>query len=150
MSALLPVYEPFANATLSVDLAVAPLETESATGWINDPRTGNLIPNPEPEGATPSPVEKQTYKAHLHLVRRPQLNRAAGVDSTTLYLEGMLLDPWSFDELIQPNQIFDAVFNGLTGKYELLPEQSMMPEFKQILGTRLSGIFRMSGAGQTP
>lgn len=150
MSALLAAYEPFANATLSVDLAVAPLETGSVTGWIIDPSTGNLVPNSQPEGNVPSPVTRQVYKAHLHLVRRPQLNRAAGIDSTTFYLEGMLLDPWQFDQLVQPNQVFDAVFNGLNGKYELLPEQSMLPEFKPTLGTRLSGIFRMAGAGQTP
>lgn len=149
MSAQLGAYEPFANATLSVDVAVAPLQGTTATGWITDPTTGNLIPNPEPEGTTPSPISRRVYKAHLHLARTPQLTREAGVDSTTLYLEGMLLDPWQFDELIQPNQVFNAVFNGLRGKYELHPQQSTMPEFKSVLGTRLSGIFRMAGAGQT-
>lgn len=148
MSAILGAFEPFANATLTVDLAVAPLENTEASGWITDPQTGNLIPNPESDETVGSPVYTRTYKAHLHLSRLPQLNRAAGVNSNTFYLEGMLLDPWQFDSLVQPNQIFDAVYNGLIGKYELLPEQSMMPEFKSILGTRLRGIFRMSGAGQ--
>lgn len=148
MSAVLGPFEPFANATLTVDLAAAPLEDTEVTGWITDPDTGNLVPNPESDGDVDSPVFRKVYKAHLHLSRLPQLNRAAGVNSNTFYLEGMLLDPWQFDPLIQPNQIFDAVYNGLNGKYELLPEQSMLPEFKSILGTRLRGIFRMSGAGQ--
>lgn len=149
MSTTLGAFEPFANATLSVDLAVAPLDDTETTGWIIDPNTGNLIPSPEPTGGVGSPITRRTYKAHLHLARMPQLNRAAGVNSTTFFLEGKLLDPWQFDDLIQPNQIFDAVYNGLTGKYELLPEQSMLPEYKSILGTRLYGIFRQSGAGQT-
>jgi hypothetical protein len=149
MSAQLGAYEPFANATLSVDVAVAPLQGTTVTGWITDPTTGNLIPNPVSVGTTPSPISRRVYKAHLHLARTPQLSGEAGVDSTTFVLEGMLLDPWQFDELIQPNQIFNAVFNGLNGKYELHPQQSMMPEFKSVLGTRLSGIFRMAGAGQT-
>jgi hypothetical protein len=150
MSAQPTAFEPFANATLSVALADAPLETGTETGWGVDPQTGNLVPNSAPSGGVPSPITIRTYKAHLHLVRKPQLNRAPGTDSTTFYLEGMLLDPWQFDPLVQPNQIFDAVFNGLNGQYELLPEQSMLPGYKSVLGTRLSGIFRMSGAGQTP
>lgn len=149
MSTTLGAFEPYANATLSVDLAVAPLEDTETTGWIIDPNTGNLIPSPEPTGGVGSPITRRTYKAHLHPVRTPQLNREAGVNSTDIYLEGLLLDPWQFDDLVDPNQIFDAVFNGLIGKYELLPEQSMMPEVKSILGTRLYGIFRQSGAGQT-
>lgn len=149
MSTTLGAFEPFANATLSVDLAVAPLEDTENTGWITDPNTGNLIPNPEPDGEVGSPLTRRTYKAHLRLVRMPQLNREAGINSTTFYLEGKLLEPWQFDDLIAPNQIFDAVYNGLIGKYELLPEQSMLPEYKSILGTRLYGIFRLSGAGQT-
>lgn len=149
MSATLAAFEPFANATLSVDLAAAPLEDSENTGWIIDPTTGNLIPNPEPSGEIASPVTRQIYKAHLHVVRKPQLNRDAGVNSTEFYLEGLLLDPWQFDDLVRPNQIFDAVFNALIGKYELLPEQSMLPEYRSILGTRLYGVFRLSGAGQT-
>jgi hypothetical protein len=149
MSTTLSAFEPYANATLSVDLAVAPLEDTENTGWITDPRTGNLVPSPEPVGEVCSPVQRRIYKAHLHPSRLPQLNRAAGVNSTTFALEGLLLEPWQFDDLIQPNQIFDAVYNGLPGQYELLPEQSMLPEFKSILGTRLRGIFRMSGAGLT-
>lgn len=149
MSTTLAAFEPFANATLSVDLAVAPSGSTGNTGWINDPNTGNLIPNPEPSGGIASPVTRQIYKAHLHVVRKPRLDRAAGVNSTEFYLEGLLLDPWQFDDLVQPNQIFDAVFNALIGKYELLPEQSVLPEYRSILGTRLSGVFRLSGAGQT-
>jgi hypothetical protein len=148
MSTGMGVYEPFANATLSVDLAAAPLESNGTVGWITDPETGNFIPNPVPDGGVRSPITRRTYSAHLHLARMPQLNREAGINSTTFFLEGKLLEPWQFDELIAPNQIFDAVYNGLTGKYELLPEQSMLPEFKSILGTRLYGIFRMTGAGQ--
>jgi hypothetical protein len=149
MSTTLGGFEPYANATLSVDLAVAPLENTEVTGWITDPNTGNFIPNPEPEGDVVSPITRRTYKAHLHPARMPQLHREAGINSTTFYLEGKLLDPWQFDDLIAPNQIFDAVYNGLIGKYELLPEQSMLPEYKSILGTRLHGMFRLSGAGQT-
>lgn len=149
MSTTLGAFEPFANATLTVDLAVAPLEETEDTGWITDPNTGNLVPSPEPMGQTGSPITRKTYKAHLHMARMAQINRAAGVNSATFFLEGKLLEPWQFDSSIQPNQIFDAVYNGLIGKYELLPEQSMLPEYKSILGTRLYGIFRMSGAGQT-
>ena len=142
-------FEPYANATLTVDLAVAPLDNNEVTGWITDPNTGNFIPNPEPEGDVDSPITRQIYKAHLHQVRIPQLNREVGVNSTTFYLEGKLLEPWQFDDLVAPNQIFDAVYNGLIGKYELLPEQSVLPAYKSILGTPIYGVFRMSGAGQT-
>lgn len=148
MSTTFSPFEPYANATLTVDVAVAPLEDTEITGWITDPETGNLIPSPEPIGEVGSPVTRRTYKAHLREARMPQLNRAAGVNSTTFFLEGKLLDPWQFDDLIKVNQIFDAVYNGLTGKYELLPEQSVLPEYKSILGTRLYGVFRLSGAGQ--
>lgn len=149
MSTVRGGFEPFANATLSVDLAVAPLEDTGTTGWVIDPATGNLIPSRDPVGGVGSPLQRQTYQAHLHQVRPAQLQREAGVNHTSFYLEGKLLAPWQFDDLIQPNQIFDAVFNGLSGKYELLPEQSTLPEYKSILGTRLYGIFRLAGAGQT-
>jgi hypothetical protein len=145
---MLSVFEPYANATLMADLAVAPLENTEVTGWITDPNTGNLTPNPEPEGVVGSPITRQTYTAHLHPVRMPELNREAGINSTTFYLEGKLLEPWQFDSLVTPNQIFEATYNGLIGKFELLPEQSVLPEYKSILGTRIYGIFRFSGAGQ--
>ncbi len=148
MSAMFGAFEPYANATLTVDLAVAPLDNNEVTGWITDPDTGNLIPNPEPEGDVNSPITRRTYRAHLHPVQRPQLNREAGINSTMIYLEGKLLEPWQFDDLVAPNQIFETVYNGLIGKFELLPEQSVLPEYKSILGTRIYGIFRMSGAGQ--
>jgi hypothetical protein len=149
MSARQGTFEPFANATLTVDLASAPLESIENTGWITDPETGNLIPSTEPVNGVGSPLVRRTYKAHLHEVRSSTLSREAGVNNTSFYLEGMLLEPWQFDSLIQVNQIFEAVYNGLIGKFELLPEQSILPEFKSILGTRLQGIFRLAGAAQT-
>ena len=149
MSTTLGPYEPYANATLTVDLAVAPLGSNEVTGWVIDPETGNLVPSVDQEGGVQSPITRHTYKAHLHQAQMPQLNREAGINTTTFYLEGKLLEPWQFDDLITPNQIFDAVYNGLIGKFELLPEQSVLPEFKSILGTRIYGVFRLSGAGQT-
>lgn len=150
MSTVGTAYDPFANATLIVELADAPLITSAVSGWIVDPETGNLVPSSEQEGDTPSPIHAQTYKAHLHLVRSPEYSREAGADSTTFFLEGMLLSPWQFSNLVKPNQIFTATFNDLHGKFELLPEQNVLPPFRSTLGTRLSGIFRMTGAGQSP
>lgn len=150
MSAILPPFGHFANATLTAELATTPVPGPTPNGWIEDPATGNWIPNPATSGPTPSPVYEVTYKCHLHVSRDPQLNRTAGVNSTTFFLEGMLLDPWQFDPQVAPNQLFDAKFNGLEGWFELLPEQTTLPEFRQFLGTRITGIFRVAGAGKTP
>jgi len=146
---MLTAFGPFANATLTVDLAVAPYVQNQETGWITDPDTGNMIPNPVTQVGVAMPITRHVYSAHLHPSSTPQLIREAGVNSSQFILEGQLLDPWQFDELVAPNQIFDATYNGMNGKYELLPDRTMLPEFKSILGTRLYGIFRMSGAGQT-
>lgn len=143
-------YEPYANATLTVDIAEAPTSGPTDTGWITDPRTGNLVPSPVATGSTPSPITTLTYKCHLAPVKKAKVDSEVGVNTTSFYLEGILLYPWQFDPLIQPNQIFDAVFNGKLGKFELLPDESIRPEFKSILGTRLCGMFRMAGAGLTP
>jgi hypothetical protein len=150
MSASLPAFGHYANATLVAQLATTPVPGSTPNGWIEDAATGNWIPNPAASGATPSPVYEVIYKCHLHVSRNPQIEKAAGVNITSFNLEGMLLDPWQFDQQIVPNQLFSANFNGLEGWFELLPEQTTLPEFRQFLGTRICGIFRAAGAGKTP
>jgi hypothetical protein len=149
MSATLPPFGHFANATLSAELATTPVTGPVPNGWVEDRETGNWIPNPVAVGPTPSPIYEVTYKCHLHVSQDPQLNRVVGINSTTFFLEGMLLDPWEFDPQIVPNQRFTATYNGLEGWFELLPEQTTLPDFKQFIGTRIVGIFRVAGAGKT-
>ena len=148
MSTILPSYEPYANAKLTVKLASAPYPWTGVNGWVRDSQTGNMVPSQEPIGLVDSPVYEVSYRCHLHLSRNPRLNRAAGVNSTTFALEGMLLSPREFDEMVAPNQVFDAQYNEVHGEFELLPEHSVLPEFRSFLGTRITGIFRMSGPGQ--
>lgn len=150
MSAILPPFGHFANATLTAELAATPVPGPTPNGWVEDAATGNWVPSPVDIGSTASPIYEVTYKCHLHISRNPQLNRVAGANSTTFPLEGMLLDPWQFDQQIAPNQLFTATFNNLEGWFELLPEQSVLPDFKSTIGTRISGIFRIGGAGKTP
>lgn len=149
MTTILPGYEPFANATLSVDLAMPPItpDTDGNTGWVLDPVSGNTVPAATTVGEAESPIYKLTYRCHLHAARNPALKREVGVNSTTFPLEGQLLSPWKFDELIVPNQVFNAQYNNLHGTFELLPQQDVMPEFLSLLGTRLVGTFRLSGPG---
>lgn len=148
MSAQDAAFEPFANATLTVELAVAPTSPEAAAGWVISPN-GNLIPSPVDVGPVPSPVYERSYRCHLHQIRNPQVEDSAGVNSTTFFLEGMLLNPWKFDDEVFPNQVFQATYNGLIGEFELFPEQHVLPEARSTLGTRISGTFRLAGAGQT-
>lgn len=150
MSAIHPPFGHFANATLKAALATDPVSSLTPDGWVEDKKTGNWIPNPVDNDSTPSPIYEVTYKCHLHITKSPQLDRDAGVNSTTFYLEGMLIDPWEFDPRIVPNQRFDATFNNLEGWFELLPNQSVLPDFSQFIGTRINGIFRIAGTGKTP
>lgn len=146
MSAVLPGFEPYANATLFAEVA----EAASLTGWTVDPSTGNPIPSSASAVNAQAPLRTVAYTAHLKNRGGPRYEKLTGADQTTLYLEGVLLNPWQFDELVKPNQLFRATYNGLSGTFELLPEHSILPEFNVFLGTRLYGVFRMAGATNIP
>jgi|1048.fasta_scaffold00331_10 hypothetical protein len=141
-------FVPYTNATLTVRLAQAPSAPgQINSGWITDPATGNFTFDQSTADQPNSLVEEFIYQAHLCVTQPPQYNRSLASDSSTFYLAGMLLNPWSFDPLIKPNQLFDCIWNRLSGTFEMLPEQSVLPDFQSILGTRLKGIFRITAAG---
>ncbi len=120
-------FEPFANTTLTFVV--------SGDSVTVDPDTGNEIPV----------AVEDVYLAHLSQKKLPKYLAEAGVDETTIYLEGKLISPWLMGERLRPNAIAKADFQGALGEFELLPQENYLPSYKPWLGTPLRGLFRAYG-----
>ena len=120
-------FEPFANATLS-------FSTSGNTTSV-DSETGNVIPI----------VVTTTYTAYLSQKKLPTYLAEDGIDSTAIYLEGQLISPWSEGARLFPNSVAEATFQGVAGKFELLPQEKLIPRYKSWLGTPIRGIFKAYG-----
>lgn len=126
-------FEPFANSTLVFSV--------SGNTTTVDPDTGNVIPS----------TTTESYAAYLAQRRPPQYLADDGIDTTTIYLEGQLIDPWKFDSKVYPNSVATATFDGITGTFELLPTEERIASYKPWLGTQLRGWFKAFGpARSTP
>ena len=126
-------FEPFANSTLVFSV--------SGNTTTVDPDTGNVIPS----------TSTETYVAFLAQMRPPQYLADDGIDTTTIYLEGQLINPWRFGVRVYPNSVAQATFDGITGTFELLPTEERLSAYKPWLGTQLRGWFKAFGpARSTP
>ncbi len=121
-------FAPFTNTTLTFQVA---------TGVTVDPRTGNVI-----ESTT-----AQVYSACLKQKRPPEYLGLAGIDRQTIYLEGKLVSPQVFSSGVVPGMSAAASFQSLTGEFELLPDESLLPDYRADLFASVRGLFRIVGQG---
>ncbi len=121
-------FAPFTNATLTFQVA---------GGVTVDPRTGNVI-----ESTT-----AEVYNAFLKQKRPPDYLNLSGVDRQIVYLEGKLVSPQTFSSSVVPGMPAAATFQSLTGEFELLPDESLLPDYRASLFTPVRGLFRIVGQG---
>lgn len=120
-------FEPFANTTLVFSV--------STNTTAVDSETGNVVPT----------TATETYSAYLAQKKLPTYLADDGIDSTAIYLEGQLISPWSEGVRLFPNSTAEATFQGSVGKFELLPQEKLLPSYKPWLGTPIRGIFKAYG-----
>lgn len=121
-------YAPFNNTEITFRVAA---------DWQEDPETGNW-----------EPVEtEEVYRAALKQQSPPRYLYEQGIDPQEIFLQGRLLSPKRLSDRVKPGAIASCVFQGQVGRLELLPDESTLPQFQQILGQPIRGLFRMIGAG---
>lgn len=121
-------WAPFNNVQLTFQVA---------DGFQEDPDTGNWEPI----------ATEEVYQAALKQASPPRYLYEQGIDPQEIFLQGRLLSPKRLSEGVKPGAIASCEFQGLTGRFELLPDESTLPQFQQIIGQPIRGLFRMLGAG---
>lgn len=127
-------FEPFSNSKLTFKIS----DTTSSV----DTETGNVVMD----------TISKVYDAFLAQKRPPDYLADDGIDTTAIYLEGRLVSPWRFDSGVYPNRVATATFNGISGEFELLPEEELIAaSYKPWAGTKIRGWFKAFGpARSTP
>lgn len=116
----------WANAELSFQVATNTL--------TEDPKTGNLVPD----------YVTLTYIAALN-IEVPRYEASEGVDRSTFQCKGKLLEPVQLDSRLFNGSIGVARINRMYGKFELIIDPSLDPDFYQDLRQTISGTFKVDG-----
>lgn len=120
-------FDDYANATLRFPVATDVLDI--------DPKTGN--------------VSAQTAIVTVAAMLKEKKNSAQseelpGIDRASIRLEGRAIEPLAMPSIIAPYTSAEAVWQGHKGEFVLFPGGQSPYGTAEILGDKISGLFRIS------